>query len=111
MNELENNQLNLNVIDAKVQGNLNYKIIEGLSLDLTGMLRYVKSDQIHKVTEDSNVSNAYRADYNSTIRSRNRFLWTDPDDPNAPEPRYVYEIISLFSSRKNSLMPTSPTST
>lgn len=83
LNELRNNKIELNVMDAKIQGEFKYKIVPGLRFDFTGMLRYVKSDQIHKITEDSNVASAYRADYNATIRSRNRFLWQDQEDLNA----------------------------
>lgn len=103
LNELSNNQIKLNVIDAKVQGNFNYKIVDGLNFDLTGMLRYVKSDQIHRVTEDSNVAGAYRADYNSTIRSRNRFLWTNPDDP-AAEPIVVLPYGGFYNTTNNTLL-------
>ena len=83
LNELRNNKIELNVMDAKIQGEFKYKIVPGLRFDFTGMLRYVKSDQVHKITEDSNVAGAYGADYNATIRSRNRFLWQDQQDLNA----------------------------
>ncbi len=83
LNELRNNKIELNVMDAKIQGEFKYKIVPGLRFDFTGMLRYVKSDQIHKITEDSNVAGAYGADYNATIRSRNRFLWQNQEDLNA----------------------------
>lgn len=83
LNELKQNKIELNVMDAKLQGEFKYKIANGLRFDFTGMLRYVKSDQVHKITENSNVAGAYRADYNSTIRERNRFLWKDQNDLNA----------------------------
>lgn len=97
LNELQNNKIELNVIDAKIQGEFKYNITKGLRFDFTGMLRYVKSDQVHKITEDSNVSNAYRADYNSTIRERNRFLWKNQDDLNA-EPISVLPVGGFWNT-------------
>lgn len=90
LNEMQNNKIELNVMDAKIQGEFKYNIVKGLRFDFTGMLRYVKSDQVHKITEHSNVVGAYQADYNATIRSRNRFLWQNQDDLNA-EPLAVLE--------------------
>ena len=72
-NELENNKIELNVMDAKVQGEFNWSILKDLKFNFTGALRYVKSDQLHKITEDSNVANAYRAADNSTIRQNNPY--------------------------------------
>ena len=90
LKELQENKIQLNVMDAKLQGQFDYNIVKGLRFNFTGMLRYVKSDQVHRITEESNVAGAYRADGNSTIRQRNRYLWTNPDDPNA-EPVSVME--------------------
>ena len=101
--ELEQNKIELNVMDAKLQGNFDYDIGKGLRFSSTGMLRYVKSDQVHKITEDSNVSGAYRADANSTIRSRNRFLWTNKDDPNA-EPMSVLERGGFYNTTNHTML-------
>ncbi|MDR1882359.1 MAG: SusC/RagA family TonB-linked outer membrane protein [Prevotella sp.] len=83
LNELENNNLRMRVIDVKMQGEANYKITPGLSYSFVGNVRYVKSDTEHMITENSNMAMAYRADYNSTIKNGNRFLYQDPDNPNA----------------------------
>lgn len=103
LNELRNNKIELNVIDAKLQGEFKYNITKGLRFDFTGMLRYVKTDQIHKITEDSNVAGAYRADGNATIRERNRYLWTNPDDATA-EPISVMEKGGFYNTVNNTML-------
>lgn len=84
IDELKNNTLDLNVIDLKLQGELGYKITKNLRYEFIGALRYVKSTREHKITENANMANAYRANNNATIAARNKFLYTDPDDPSAP---------------------------
>ena len=81
INEVENNYITLNVADIKAQFELNWEIIKGLNYEFTGAMRYVKSDREHQITEFSNMAEAYRADYNSVIRSSNDFLYKDPDNP------------------------------
>jgi TonB-linked SusC/RagA family outer membrane protein len=83
LTELENNYIDLNVIDLRLQGGLNYKITPDLKWEFVGALRYVKSSQEHQITENSNMANAYRAANTSTIRENNKFLYRDPDSPNA----------------------------
>lgn len=83
IDELKNNTLDLNVIDLKLQGELGYKITRNLRYEFIGALRYVKSTREHKITENSNMANAYRANENATIAARNKFLYTDPDNPSA----------------------------
>ncbi|MGQ7852864.1 SusC/RagA family TonB-linked outer membrane protein [Pedobacter sp. WC2501] len=84
INELKNNTLELSMIDFKVQGEVKYKILKNLNYDFTGAYRYVKTGQEHKIRESSNMAQAYRAGVfpeNTTIRLANRFLYTDPTDP------------------------------
>ncbi|MFA6245631.1 MAG: hypothetical protein WC615_01740 [Mucilaginibacter sp.] len=50
-----------------------------------GAYRFVKTSQEHKVTENSNQAQAYRAgvaEQNATIMGGNRFLYRNPDFPN-----------------------------
>ncbi len=103
LKELQENKIQLNVMDAKLQGQFDYNIVKGLRFNFTGMLRYVKSDQLHRITEESNVAGAYRADGNSTIRERNRYLWTNPDDPNA-EPVSVMEQGGFYNTTNNTML-------
>ncbi|MGZ3844978.1 MAG: SusC/RagA family TonB-linked outer membrane protein [Flavisolibacter sp.] len=84
VNELANNYINLNVIDLKLQGNLNYKFNKYLSYEFIGALRYAKSSREHQITENSNMANAYRANDNAIVNERNKYLYRDPDHPNDP---------------------------
>ena len=103
LTELENNKIELNVIDAKTQGTFDYEIAKGLKFNAIGMLRYVKSDQIHKITEDSNVAGAYRADGNSTIRERNQYLYRNPDDLDG-EPVSVMQKGGFYNTTNYTLL-------
>ena len=82
--ELEQNYIDIKVTDLKFQGELNYKPIRGLEFNALGAIRYQMSRQEHNIMDESNQARAYRAGIypeNSTIRDRNSFLYTDPDDP------------------------------
>lgn len=83
LTELENNYIDLTVADLKVQFDLGAQLCKGLRWELTAAGRYAKSDREHQITEHANMAEAYRADYTSTIRAANKFLWQDPDNPNA----------------------------
>src|SRR5690606_5611175 len=88
LNELENNSIELKMIDFKVQGELKYKLPANINYTFLGSYRYVSTGQEHKIRENSNMPMAYRAGTtdsgmpeNSTIADANRFLYTDPADP------------------------------
>ena len=83
LNELANNYIDLNVIELKLQGDLEIKLAKGLKYNFLGSVRHVKSSSEHSITEDSNVSNAYRAAETTIVRQQNPFLFTDPNDPEA----------------------------
>ncbi|WP_109693916.1 SusC/RagA family TonB-linked outer membrane protein [Chitinophaga deserti] len=84
LTELENNYIDINVADIRLQGDFSYQITPELKFDFLGALRYVKSSMEHQIKESANMANAYRAAGNSTIRDNNKFLYRDPDDPEAP---------------------------
>lgn len=81
ISELDNNYIDLNVIDVKLQGELNYKISKHLRYEFIAAFRYVKSTTEHQVTENSNMANAYRSNGTQTIIENNKYLYQDPDDP------------------------------
>jgi TonB-linked SusC/RagA family outer membrane protein len=84
--ELKQNYIDLNMVDVKFQGELEYKPIVGLTLNALGSYRYTSTTQEHYVKDSSNQAEAYRAGVypeNSTIRSSNPYLYTDPDDSNS----------------------------
>lgn len=84
INEVNNNYIDLNQLDLKLQGDFGYKILKELKYDFIGAVRMVKTTTEHSMTEDSNVAGAYRADGSQTILDNNRFLYRDPDNPNLP---------------------------
>ena len=63
INELQNNSIHLKMVDVKAQLELGWEIIKGLRYEFMGAVRYVKSDREHMITENSNMAEAYRADY------------------------------------------------
>lgn len=86
LHELENNYIDLNVVDLKFQGELNWKILPGLEANALGAIKYQSSSQEHLIKDQSNQAEAYRAGIspeNSTISAKNPFLYTNPDDPSA----------------------------
>lgn len=90
LHELENNTIDLRMIDFKVQGELNYKLPKQINYTFLGSYRYVSTGQQHKIRETSNMPMAYRAGTiytgqpeNATVVDRNRFLYTDPLDPDS----------------------------
>ena len=83
INELENNYLDLNMTDLRLQGDFSWKLAKNFRYEFVGALRYVKSSREHQITENSNMANAYRAADNATIAENNKFLYRDPDNPDA----------------------------
>lgn len=84
INEVRNNYIKLNLMDISLTGDASYKITPWLTYNFIGALRYVKTTKEHQITENSNQANAYRAAPTATIANANRFLYRDPDDPEAP---------------------------
>ncbi|MFR9502739.1 MAG: SusC/RagA family protein, partial [Rikenellaceae bacterium] len=103
ISELENNKILLNVVDIKVSPELSVKLTDKLRYEFKGAFRYSKSDMEHQITEDSNMAEAYRADYTSTIRANNPYLYTDPDVSNA-EPVSVLPYGGFYNRTENSLL-------
>ena len=78
--ELENNYIDLNVSDFRLQGKLTYKPITKVELTALGAVKYSTTTQEHNILDNSNQAMAYRAMDTSTIRQNNRYLYTDPDN-------------------------------
>ena len=97
LNELQKNRLELNVIDLKLQGDASYEIIPGLKYSILGSLRYAKTSREHKVHEASNMAEAYRAAGDNIIRQSNRFLYRNPDNPEA-EPIVVLPYGGFYNT-------------
>ena len=80
LDELENNYMDLNVVDVKFQGELKWKILQGLEASALGALKYQSTSQEHYVKDESNQASSYRAGIDdATIRDQNDLLYKDPD--------------------------------
>lgn len=79
-NELDNNYIDLKSSEFRLQGQLTWKPIRKVELTALGSIRNVTTRQEHFIRENSNQAMAYRAMDNSTIRSHNPYLYTDPDN-------------------------------
>ena len=78
--ELENNYIDLNVVDFRMQASLSYKPVTKVELTALGAVKYTATTNEHNIKDDSNQAAAYRAMGNSTIQKKNNYLYTDPDD-------------------------------
>mgnify|MGYP000006465205 FL=1 len=78
--ELENNYIDLNVVDFRMQAKLSYKPITKVELTALGAVKYSSATQEHNILDASNQAQAYRAMGTSTIRDNNDYLYTNPDD-------------------------------
>ena len=83
LHELENNNIDLDIFDIRVQGELKYKPIQKVELGVLGAFKFNQATRNHHILDDSNQANAYRAMGNTKIRDNNQYLYTDPENPYA----------------------------
>lgn len=102
INEVKNNYIDLNLVDVSLTGDASYKITPWLNYNFIGAIRYVKTTKEHQITENSNQANAFRAAPNSTIRQANRYLYRNPDDPEA-EPVVVLPYGGFYNRQDDEL--------
>jgi TonB-linked SusC/RagA family outer membrane protein len=81
--ELDNNYMDIEVADLKMQGELRWNLAAGFDLAALAALRYSVSNQDHNIKDYSNQAQTYRAAGDATIRDRNNWLYTDPDEINS----------------------------
>lgn len=103
IHELKNNFLSLNQLDLKFQAEGQYKFPFNITYDVLGTIRYVKSTRENNTYENSNMANAYRAAENSTVRAGNKFLYRDPDNPEA-EPVVVMPQGGIYKRNEDKLV-------
>jgi TonB-linked SusC/RagA family outer membrane protein len=103
LTEVENNYLKINMMDLRLQGDFSWKLTKNLRYEFVGALRYVKSSREHQITESSNMANAYRANENATIAENNKFLYRDPDNPDAL-PQVVLPYGGFYNRTEDLLM-------
>ena len=83
LNELENNNMSLDVVDLKFQGELKWKPFRKLELAALGAYKYSTTTQSHEIKDYSNQAWAFRAMDDATMRDANPWLYTDPDNVNS----------------------------
>ncbi|MDR2563519.1 MAG: SusC/RagA family TonB-linked outer membrane protein [Prevotellaceae bacterium] len=81
--ELEQNYLELDLIDAKFQAELKWNILPGWEAGTLGALKYASSSQQHHIKDNSNYARAFRAMNDPVVRDNNPWLYKDPDVPNS----------------------------
>lgn len=103
INEMKNNYLDIDMLDLKLQANIDYELTKGLDLNFVGSIRYVKSTQEHKILENSNMASAYRAADTYEIAKNNKFLFKDNEVPNSL-PQVVLPKGGFYNRSDNSLL-------
>ena len=83
LHELDNNYMDLDVIDLKLQGELNYKPVKTVELSVLAAYKFSLSTISHEIHDQSNQAMAYRAMDDATMRDANPWLYTDPDNANS----------------------------
>ena len=102
LNELANNYMDLNVLEYKIQGDIEVKLAKGLKYNFLGSVRHVKSSNEHSMKEDSNVVGAYRANRTTVIAKANPFLFEDPENPDMI-PQVALPNGGIYRLTKNNL--------
>jgi len=110
LNELDRNYMELKMIDLKVQGEVNYKLPKNIKYNFIGAYRYANTGNEHKIYENSNLANAYRAGTsygvtgfeNATIADGNRFLYRDPKNIEG-RPMTVLPYGGMYITSENGL--------
>lgn len=83
MKELNENYIDINIANIKLQTELNWRPTSEIELSALGAIKYQAISQEHNITELSNQAEAYRAMGTTAIRDKNPFLYRNPDDPYA----------------------------
>lgn len=82
--ELDNNIIKIKTDEIKFTGQLNWKPLQGLEIDLLGNYRTYNATREHIIMNHSNQAEAYRAGVdNPSVMYNNTFLYQDPDKPNS----------------------------
>lgn len=81
--ELENNYIDLNVVDFKLQGEMKWKPLNSVEVSVLGAIKHQSTAQERVVKEAANQAEAYRAMDDAFVRDQNSYLYTDPDNPYA----------------------------
>ena len=102
MHELDNNYIDLNVNDLRVQGELKYKPVSHLELSALAAYKATSTSQEHYIKDDANQALAYREMSTAAIRDANPFLYKDPDNPYAL-PVTVLPVGGIYERSDNNM--------
>lgn len=102
LNEYENNYMEINMLDIKIQTELDYKILNSLKAHFMGVVRQANSSNSHYVKEGSNVVGAFRANETASVAAENIYLIKDPNNPLA-NPKSALPNGGIFNKTQNSL--------
>jgi TonB-linked SusC/RagA family outer membrane protein len=103
IHEAANNKLELQQMDLKFQAESEYKFNKYLTYNVLGTVRFVNSSRENKIYESSNQAEAYRAASTNTIRQANKYLYRDPDNPEA-EPVVVLPQGGIYKVNDDKLV-------
>lgn len=81
--ELKENFAVLKAQEFRLMVKPTVRITPHLTYEFTGSIRATVNNRSQTATERSNLANAYRVDYNNSLRDANNLLYLDPNDPNA----------------------------
>ena len=81
--ELRHNYIEVDAIDAKFQGELKYRPVRTVELGMLGAYKFSQAVTTRKITEQSNLAQAFRMMDDATMRNANPWLYTDPDVVNS----------------------------
>lgn len=102
IDELQHNSMNIKVYDIKFQAGLDADILPNLEYKFLGTARYASSTREHRVNENANAAEAYRAADNTIIRDQNVFLFDDPNHPNE-HPQVVMPYGGILRNTENKI--------
>ncbi|MDY6278425.1 MAG: SusC/RagA family TonB-linked outer membrane protein [Bacteroidales bacterium] len=100
--ELNNNYLDIDVTNIRIQGELKWDVNSHLSLSALAAYKYSGTSREHYILDNSNQAMAYRAMQTTTIRDANTFLYTDPDIMFAV-PESILPVGGIFQRNDNKM--------
>jgi TonB-linked SusC/RagA family outer membrane protein len=103
--ELENNYMDVNVLDANFQGQLTWNPISNLTLKALGAVKYSSNTYQWHLRETANAARAYRLSGDASIDDVNDYLYTDPEDPYG-QPVSVLPLGGIFDKTELRLLTT-----
>ena len=81
LEEMNNSYTDTNVATLRLQAQLTYKITPKIKATLMGAIRYQSNIANREQNENSNYANSFRYMPNALIRTYNKYLYKDPNDP------------------------------